>query len=460
MGDTKNESLLDEDRLESLLKVQADHLSRVQRMLTNFVKDNQQRKASRVYYTTKLNKLGDRVSDFEANHREIVMLVPTADQSAIEYFKLDQPQAFEDAQFDFLVTVQAEYETKFPDKPPASRERAEHLSSQINLPTVSIPSFSGAHTEWKQFHDLFKSIVHSNEKIPLSHKFQHLLSALSGEARVLVAGYEICDDDYPKAWKALTDVYNDKPSMFVHIMNKFSSLESTAKENTEQLRELMKATSSCLKSLESVGIDKRAVDAVITYYLIRKLPTETLAYWEQARDRTALPSFESLQKCVETRIRVASAVANAKADYHTSTSIGNKSENGDSQRSNQPSNKGKKINTYHSSKSTSNTAAPSTSASNPTHSSKPAGKKFECPVCKAEGHPLRACDRFLGMSAADRKATVAKIKHCANCLAFNHPELKCRSSHTCFTCGERHHSLQLNQSHVPPLTPLHQFHRP
>lgn len=306
-----NETLVDDDRVDALCKLQADYVSRLKKMKDNFGKDNQTRKSLRVYYTSKLAKLGEHVSAFEENHRELVTLVPSGDQMTLNYFKKDLSQAFEDGQYDFLIAVQAEYENKFPEeRPPSSRDKSEHLSAHVNLPTISVPSFSGAHTEWKQFHDIFKSIVHSNEKLPGSHKFQYLLSAQSGEARDLVTGYDLSDDDYPKAWKALTTVYNDRPSMFIHIMNKFSSIEAVIKEHPEQLRELLKATSSCLKALEGVGVDRKAVDAVITYYLICKLPADTLAYWEQIRDRKQLPSFEALQTCVETRIRIASAVAN------------------------------------------------------------------------------------------------------------------------------------------------------
>lgn len=104
----------------------------------------------------------------------------------------------------------------------------------------------------------------SNEKIPASHKFQYLLDALSNEARDVVSEFNVFADDYPKARKALTDLYNDK--------NNFSSLETIAKENPDRLRELTKSTAGCLKSLESVGVGKMQVGSVITYSLICKLP--------------------------------------------------------------------------------------------------------------------------------------------------------------------------------------------
>lgn len=80
---------------------------------------------------------------------ELVMLVPSSDQAEIPYFKNDMLSLFEDAQIDFITTVQAENDTRFPDenRPPANEK-------SVNLPTISIPHFTGAHTEWKQFHDV------------------------------------------------------------------------------------------------------------------------------------------------------------------------------------------------------------------------------------------------------------------------------------------------------------------
>lgn len=283
-NDTKNDSVDEEDRVDALLRLQTNFIDRAKKALTNFRKDPATRKVLKMYYTSKFKSFGEIVSEFESNHRELVMLIPSSDQVTMSYFKDDVLTQFEDAQIDFITAVQAEYDVKFPDEAaPKTNDRTEHVASNTSLPAIAIPEFSGAHSDWKTFHDLFKSIVHLNEKLPGSHKFQYLLSALKGEARDLVAVYEMTDDEYPKAWKALLEVYNDKPSMFVNFMNRFTALEPVTKEQPERLRELVKATASCLKSLETVGIPEAHVDAVITYFLIRKLPSETFAIRTNAR---------------------------------------------------------------------------------------------------------------------------------------------------------------------------------
>lgn len=171
-----------DDRAENLLKLQADALDRAQKALINFKKDGAARKTGRLYYQTKITKFGKIVDEFESNHREIVTLVPTSDTQLHDYFKDDHASLFEDAQLDFITTVQGEYEAKFHEnEPPKEDARSEHLKSHVQLPPITIPRFSGSPTEWKAFHDIFKSMIHYNPNLPGSHnQYQYQFNILPG----------------------------------------------------------------------------------------------------------------------------------------------------------------------------------------------------------------------------------------------------------------------------------------
>lgn len=424
--------------VDAALNVQTDNFQRLKRGLENFKKDNATRKSQRIYYQTKFKIIETMVAAFEDQHRIIVENIPSGQTKKLGHFTDDLPMQFENAQVEFICALQAAYEANFPDENVPPRTEAPHngtyLQSQLTLPAVSIPSFSGAFSEWKTFHDLFKSIVHKNENLPASHKFQYLCGVLSGNAHDLVAGFDVCDEDYPKAWKLLCDTYNDKPSMFVHIMNNFASLESVNGENPEQLRQIVKATSVCFKSLESVGVAKEAVDPVITFYLMQKLPVETMAFWEQVRDRKKMPLFDELKACTETRIRISCTVASIKVAGSQHETRSETSQRHQSGGKGQPPARKKTVKAHHASK----TSAPAITA-----------KVFKCPACneEKENHPIRNCEKFLALSCADRKAFIVRIGYCTNCLAYNHDDVntKCKSYRNCSVCGERHHSLL----HVP-----------
>lgn len=432
----------EEDQAEALLKQQADLLKRANKATINIGKDPEDRKKVRIYYKRRAENFEAIVTDFQSNHRKLVALVPIEDRDSHSYFEEDHMSLFEEAQMEFITTLHIEQEKRFPEESvqPVPDNDA-YLAPQIKLPTITIPHFSGSYTEWKTFHDIFRSIVHKNNKLPGSHKFQYLLGALSGEPRDLIAGFDISDDDYPKAWKLLTERYNDKPSTFMHIMNQFASLEPVTTEDADQLRELIKSTSACLKSLTAVGLVEDQIGSIIAYYLMRKLPVATLSYWEQTRDRTKLPQFEDIKGCIETRIRIASVAS--KVNRESVTPIASHKFKCENQSKSCHQSRSKKHPPKSSQSFHTSSAPQSSNSKQPAFqsSSKSSEKKFTCPVCNGDSHPLRTCNKFLGMSATERKSTVEHLKHCVNCLAYNHTDAKCRSSHTCFHCGERHHSL-------------------
>lgn len=186
--------------------------------------------------------------------------------------------------------------------------------------------------------------------------------------------------------------------------------------------------------------------------------------------RKSLPSFEAVKTCIETRIRVAAAIANVQWESKASTLPSeNRTENNNQfYQSNSQATKKKRVNAYHSASKPPLNSNSSTSMTATAAATKPPGRKFECPICHSEGHPLRACERFLAMPSSERKSIITKLQYCVSCLAFNHQEGKCRSSHTCFTCGERHHSLlhmsttnesiQSTAAHALTVTPLPSVH--
>lgn len=240
--------------------MQVDLVKRAEKSITNIGKSNTDLRKNRSFYTASQDKFNWLVAEFESNHRKIVKLVPSSERDTHEYFTKDVTDAFDDRQILFVTTLTAMQMRYFSEATPPQHEtnmnNNRHLTPAVNLPPISIPQFSGAPAEWKTFHDIFRSMIHTNANLSGSHKLHYLLSAVRGDAREVIAGFDVCDDNYLPAWTLLTHTYDDKPAMFMLLMNKFTSLKPIEREQPDQLREILKATSSCLKSLESVGIDK------------------------------------------------------------------------------------------------------------------------------------------------------------------------------------------------------------
>lgn len=199
------------ERVQQLLNLQADLLTRAKNALRNYGRDGA-RRDKQIYYTTKLSAFGAMIDEFKNNHRELIRIVPNDEYNEYPYFTQDYVTQFEDAHIDYVSTLQTDHDKKFPSEQRASAgDREHHLTASAHLPTIDFPHFAGEPSKWKEFHDTFRSLIHTNVKLPGE------AYALSGEAYDAIAGIEVCDEEYPTAWKTLCDIYNDKPTMFTHM---------------------------------------------------------------------------------------------------------------------------------------------------------------------------------------------------------------------------------------------------
>lgn len=89
--------------------------------------------------------------------------------------------------------------------------------SDIKLPKLNIPVFSGNYMEWQSFHDLYVSSIHDYTKLSPVQKLQYLKSLLRGEAANLLRHFAVTDANYIEALQKLRHRYESKK----YIMNSF-----------------------------------------------------------------------------------------------------------------------------------------------------------------------------------------------------------------------------------------------
>lgn len=88
------------------------------------------------------------------------------------------------------------------------------LDSEIQLPKLNLPNFSGKHEDWPSFSDQFQSAVHNNARLNDCKKLLYLRSCLRGEASQAVESLSNSAANYTVAWKLLEKRY-DQPSVIV-----------------------------------------------------------------------------------------------------------------------------------------------------------------------------------------------------------------------------------------------------
>lgn len=64
--------------------------------------------------------------------------------------------------------------------------------SQVKLPIIKLPTFSGNIEEWKRYADTFKTLIHDSD-LSNVQKYQYLVGSLSGVAAKVMKSIEISD---------------------------------------------------------------------------------------------------------------------------------------------------------------------------------------------------------------------------------------------------------------------------
>ena len=87
-----------------------------------------------------------------------------------------------------------------PDTPPCGthedNQEKPNVSRRLNLPTISIPSFSGMYCEWLSFRDLFSSLVIENDSLSDAERLHYLKASLKGEALLVTQNEPGTSDNF------------------------------------------------------------------------------------------------------------------------------------------------------------------------------------------------------------------------------------------------------------------------
>ena len=157
----------------------------------------------------RLEGLESYYSTFISNHSKIIKL-PDLD-SQHDYFKTNLFDLVKQAYFD----KKEEFHDFFNSLEPVATAPAQDRESLINIeallkasfaqsvPKVNIPKFSGKHSDWGNFKDLFRSLIHRRRDLTPVMKLYHLKSLLTDEALDKVKSYPSTDENYTKAWDFL-----------------------------------------------------------------------------------------------------------------------------------------------------------------------------------------------------------------------------------------------------------------
>lgn len=270
----------------------------------------------------------------------------------------------------------------------------------LELPTIELPTFHGGYQHWPSFANLFRSLVHQNERLRNIDKLHYLLLSVKGEALSTINTLEITDANYQIAWSILKEKYENRREIIREHVQQVIKQPQIIKSNYKQLKQLYESTERNVNSLEALGLDVKNNDIFLVGVIENKLDSFTLQQWktEIIKHKIAQPTYNDLRTFLNQRL----AILNMSDDKLTMS-------------------------------------RPSTITAKSTPRALFANSNEKCPVCD-QPHPIYFCSEFLSWPVADRRKKVEAARRCLNCLG-KHLLKACTSSRTCKQCNQRHNTL-------------------
>lgn len=269
--------------------------------------------------------------------------------------------------------------------------KGSELRSNVRLPEISIPKFSGHYSEWVSFRDMFVSVIDNNSSLDDVQKLHYLKGCLSGEAEQLLKHLPLTASNYKICWSQLENRYNNKKYLSNCILKRLTGQRVLTSESSSGLKQLLDTTRECLHSLDNLGIKTNTWDVLIIFLVSQKLDSESRKLWERtiAGTNQELPKFKEFEEFLENRFRslefLDTRVQKSNCT-HLTTAV------------------------------------------------------LSCIFC-SDNHKLCNCKKFAKETIDSRRDFVQAQHLCFNCLNSGHSVYQCTMSTRCRLCKKKHHTL-------------------
>ncbi|XP_076659997.1 uncharacterized protein LOC143363272 [Halictus rubicundus] len=314
---------------------------------------------------------------------------------------------------------------------PVDDDEQSDNETNVKLPTLHLPKFSGSYETWPGFCDTFKSAVHENPRFRDAQKLMYLRSCLTGKAAEKVESLETTAANYKVAWDILEKSYNNPTAIVNSRVKSFFELPLVNRAQPNSLRELLDKANKHYRALEA--LDKPFLEAFPIYAITSKLDEQTRLKWKERTQGKTSPTVNELLEFLHNRCQLLE---------ETQPETGRKPYQSVQRAPHNPYNHSK-----------SSLAYPSSVAFN-----------CICNICKGS-HYTQYCPKLVSMNVDQRIELIRKSGLCHNCLRSNHATKNCKAT-ACKKCKGKHHTMihidnqESNQLSPSPTTTLSTINSP
>lgn len=320
---------------------------------------------------------------------------------------------YEEAQ-SILVRLKAQLKGDLPQQ--TRQSTTQHSGRQrAALPEIKLPQFSGTYSEWPTYRDLFKSLIIQNEQLSKVEKLQYLKTSITGAAAQLIANIKISEDQFEPAWQKIVDRFDDKDRLILSYVENLCSPNSPIQTTAQDLYSVVSSTRDNLEALKALDVPVEHWNYMLLYIITRRLDSTLRETWELQCNYHKVPkTYTNLLEFLQARAHSLEAADHShdssSRTIHRKPLVAHRSSKSSFQ-----------VSTTHPSTTHTRTA------------------QYPCDYC-GEDHYIVTCPKFRDLTPELRHKAVVAQKLCFNC--FGHHNLHaCGSSHSCKTCGLKHHTM-------------------
>ncbi|CAH2093151.1 unnamed protein product [Euphydryas editha] len=367
--------------------------------------DHSQRDMFLSYY----QEIKDIAATFEQAHLTILQILEPSDSDDLD----DTYERFDEMYYNVLAIHRSITKGQSDNSLRASS------NSNIRLPKIVLPHFSGDIKRWPEYFDTFNELIHNCASLSDIEKFHYLTSSLSGEALSVVKPFPLSHEHYEHAYQALIARYKCKRALTFTCWKDLLAIEFKCTNGIE-FRKSLDLFEENLSILKTAELPIQHWDFILVYHILSKLDTTVRRSFEEKYSDVDLPTYKQLigflrSKC-EALLR----------DTHFAEIKPSK-----------PVIKPTSSTPFQKHFNKTHTLIASADVQ---QNSKNVAVSNKCPFC-AQAHTILSCSEFLKKPVEERIKITTEKNWCYNCLKPSHQLKTCNSIFSCRVCKRKHHSL-------------------
>ena len=230
--------------------------------------------ANRATLSGLLRLLNDKLGQIEEVDRKVLFELPDAE------VEKDQQEATTYQESIYLSISNIEFflnQNSNVEAANRSERSSENSISKFNvkLPKLEIEPFDGDPLKFNQFFENFETSINTNDSLSQTEKFLYLRTLLKGPAQKCIEGLTVTESNYEKAVAKIKARFGDTKLLIATYVDCLMKLKPVGdSKNTHKLRKLFDDLETCIRNLNSLGIESSNYGPVLIPSILHKLPDE------------------------------------------------------------------------------------------------------------------------------------------------------------------------------------------